>query len=253
MDYAIETVNLTKKFIPDRNPFQILLPAFKSTKFNNLAINNVNLQIKKGETFGLIGPNGAGKTTLIKILCCLILPSQGTAQVAGYNILRDERLVKDSIGLVSGEERSFYWRLTGRQNLSFFASLYNISSRQAKAKIESLLAFLEIEAPDKQFQEYSTGMKQRLAIARSLLNEPKVLFMDEPTKSLDMGCAQKLRVFIRDKLVRQQKITVFFTTHNLEEAEYLCDRVALMANGQIRACGTMEETKKDISACFFAS
>lgn len=227
MTYAIETSGLTKEFI--------------RRKRTTLAVNDVNLRVKEGELFGLVGPNGAGKTTLIKMLCCLILPTRGTARVAGFDILENEDGVKASIGLVSGDERSFYWRLTGRQNLHFFASLYNLSSHQTKAKIKELLDFLEIEEPDIKFQEYSTGIKQRLAIARSLLNNPRVIFMDEPTKSLDPLAAQNLRRFIKEKLVGEQKKTVFFTTHNLEEANELAVRLALMDKGEIKALGTVSE------------
>ncbi|MFC1658031.1 ABC transporter ATP-binding protein [Candidatus Omnitrophota bacterium] len=252
MAYAIETVNLTKIFPQSNNLSQLLLNSLQKARINP-AIHNVNLQISKGEIFGLVGPNGAGKTTLIKILSCLILPSRGTARVAGYDILRDENGVKNSIGMVSGEERSFYWRLTGRQNLEFFASLYNLSRSYSKSRIEELVDFLEIKEPDKRFQEYSTGIKQRLAIARSLLNNPEILFMDEPTKSLDPGCAQKLRTLIKDKLARQRNTTIVFATHNLEETEYLSDRLALMDKGEIKASGRMAEIKGEITACFFGS
>jgi len=239
MSYAIETNGLTKEFIVYR----------KTT----VAINDVNLLIKEGELFGIIGANGAGKTTLIKILCCLILPTKGTACVHGYDILQNEEQVKSCIGLVSGEERSFYWRLTGRQNLQFFASLYNISASKAKERIKYLLDLLEIREPDRRYQEYSTGIKQRLAIAKSLLNDPKVLFIDEPTKSLDPETAQRVRAFIKNKIARQQNITVFFATHNLEEAEYLADHLALIDKGEIKVFGTMEEVGKNILTCFSAS
>jgi len=250
MNYYIEIYNLSKEFTHSREPAYFLLPSSKKLRTISV-VNNVNLQIKNGELFGLLGPNGAGKTTLIKMLCCLILPTEGTAKVVGYDILKDEEKIKVSIGLVSGDERSFYWRLTGRQNLQFFASLYNLTSNQAETKIKELLEFFEIEEPDKRFQEYSTGIKQRLAIAKSLLNNPKVLFIDEPTKSLDPKTAQRLRVFIKDKIAKQQNITVFFATHNLEEAEYLADRLAVMAEGEIRACGRMEDIRGEIRKCFY--
>lgn len=253
MDYAIETSNLTKEFHQSRNFPKILASLFQKANIFNFAVNNVNLHIKKGEIFGLIGPNGAGKSTLIKMLCCLIQPTKGTARVAGYDILKDEIKVKNSIGLVNGEERSFYWRLTGRQNLNFFASLYNIYPDVAKSKIKDLLDFFDIEEPDKKFQEYSTGIKQRLGIARSLLNNPKVLFMDEPTKSLDPGNARRLRAFIRNKLARQQNMNIFFATHNFEEAEYLADHLALIDKGEIKASGTVKEVRNEILTCFFAS
>lgn len=244
MEYAIEITNLSKYFMQG-----FFVKRMKPV----YVLQEISLKVKYGELFGLVGPNGAGKSTLIKTLCCLILPIKGTANVAGYDILENQEEVKASIGLVNGEERSFYWRLTGKQNLHFFASLHNLSSNQAKTKIKELLDFLEIEEPDKRFQEYSAGIKQRLSIARSLLNNPKILFMDEPTKSLDPYSAQKLRAFIKDKLVRQQNMTVFFATHNLEEAEYLSSRIALIDKGEIKISGTMQEIKKDILACFFVS
>lgn len=245
MTYAIETENLSKKFIQTKSLSKLISQPFRKGK-EILAVNNISLQVEKGILFALVGLNGAGKTTLIKILCSLILPSRGIAYVNGYNILTNAERAKASIGLVTGEERSFYWRLTGRQNLDFFAVLYNLSKKQAKVRVEELLDLLEIEEPDKRFQEYSTGMKQRLAIARSLLNDPQVLFMDEPTKSLDPVSAQGLRAFIKEKLVRRQQKTLFFTTHNLNEAEVLSDRLAIMDKGKIGAQGTLEELKESM-------
>lgn len=230
MAYIIETNSLTKEFIRRRG--------------STLAVNNVNLRVEDGEIFGLLGPNGAGKTTLIKTLCCLILPTKGRAKVAGFDILENEDEVKASIGLVSGDERSFYLRLTGRQNLHFFASLYNLSPKEAKMRIKELLDYLDITEADRRFQECSTGMKQRLAIARSLLNNPRVIFMDEPTKSLDPLVALNLRKFIKQKLVGEQKKTVFFSTHNLKEAYELSDRLALMDRGEIKALGTVAELRQ---------
>jgi ABC-2 type transport system ATP-binding protein len=250
MAYAIETANLTKEFVQANSLFSSFLCPCKRKKIT-LAVDSVNLQVKRGELFGLLGPNGAGKTTLIKILCCLILPARGTAKIAGYDILKEEEKVKASIGLVSGDERSFYWRLTGRQNLQFFASLYNLSRSYSKSRIEELLDLVGIKEPGKRFQEYSAGIKQRFAIAKSLLHNPEVLFMDEPTKSLDPGTAQKLLEFVKEKLVRQENKTIFFASHNLAEAEYFADRLAIMEKGKIASCGTPEELKGEISRCFF--
>lgn len=250
MANAIETLSLTKQFTQPKTLSNLILHPFRKSEIS-LAVDDVALQVKEGELFGLIGPNGAGKTTLIKMLCCLILPTSGTAKVAGFDVLKNEDNVRASIGLVSGDERSFYWRLTGRQNLHFFASLYELSKNQAREKINNLLGFLEIEEPDKRFQEYSTGVKHRLVIARSLLNNPRILFMDEPTKSLDPGTAQDVREFIKEKLGRQQGKTIFFATHNLDEAKFLADRLAIMDKGEIRAIGTIEELRPEISRCFF--
>lgn len=244
MNCIIETTDLTKKFIQSRNLAGLFLHSNQRTRVT-LAINNINLQVKESELFGLIGPNGAGKTTLIKILCCLILPTEGRAKVAGCDILDDEKKVKASVGLINGDERSFYWRLTGRQNLQFFASLYNLSPAQIKLKIKELIDFLEIREPDKMFHEYSTGMRQKLAIARSFLNDPQILFMDEPTKGLDPLAACSLRKFIKEELVGKHKKTVFFATHNLEDVNELADRIAFINRGEIKEIRTISELRQE--------
>lgn len=233
MNYAIQVANLSKDF---RRGF-----FFGKGKITH-ALKGVNLDITRGESFGLLGINGAGKTTLIKILCGLILPTRGMAKISGLNIL-DNR-TKKITGLASGEERSFYWRLTARQNLDFFSCLYGLSAASAKKRIDYLFDLLEIERPDRRFQEYSVGMKQRLLIARALLHDPQVLFMDEPTKSLDYFSANRLRKFIKEELLARQNKTVFFTTHNLEEIEQLSDRIAIIHKGQIKATGTMQQLRQ---------
>lgn len=241
MPHAIETISLTKKFRQNRS-------LFRSQKDKVVqAVDGVDLQVRKGELFGLVGPNRAGKTTLLKLLSTLILPTSGKASINGYDILREEEKVRASIGLVTGGERSFYWRLTGRQNLRFFATLYNLSRLEAKKRIDELLELLELkEQADVQFQQYSTGIKQRMAVARCLLNDPEVLFMDEPTKSLDPGAAHKLREFIKDELVGRKGKTILFVTHQMAEAEDICDRVAIMDDGKIKACGSMDELRRAV-------
>ncbi len=241
MPYAIETIGLTKEFRKNKS-------LFRSQKDGVLrAVDGVDLQVRKGELFGLVGPNRAGKTTLLKLLSTLILPTSGKASINGYDILKEEEKVRASIGLVTGGERSFYWRLTGRQNLRFFAALYKLSSLEAKKRIDELFELLELkEQEDIQFQQYSTGIKQRMAVVRCLLNDPEVLFMDEPTKSLDPGAAYKLREFIKDELVGRKGKTILFVTHQMAEAEDICDRVAIMDNGKIKACGSMDELRKAV-------
>src|SRR3989338_2498774 len=160
MSYLIETIGITKHFP-------------KTT-----ALKGINLQVKEGEIFCLLGPNGSGKTTLLKILATLILPTGGTAYINGFEIISQPMAVKASIGLVTGEERSFYWRLTGRENLEFYATLYNLRPGIAKDRINYLINLLKIESPDRRVGEYSAGMKQRLGIARGLLHDPSVLLMD---------------------------------------------------------------------------
>ncbi|MFA5114476.1 MAG: ABC transporter ATP-binding protein [Candidatus Omnitrophota bacterium] len=248
MDCTIKVTGLTKQFFPSRGIYTALLHPLEKPR-PILAIDDITFEVKKGEFIYLVGPNGAGKTTLIKIMSVAVLPTSGRAMVNGYDVVKDESRVKASIGLISGDERSFYWRLTMRQNLDFFAALYNLSAVQARIKIEELANFLDITSYlDRRFQECSTGIKQRLAIARALLNNPSVLFMDEPTKSLDPLTARNLRDFIKDRLVREQKKTVVFVTHNLSEVEDFADRIVIMYQGRIKACGTIPDLRQTINS-----
>ena len=243
---VIETKDLTKHFTPSTNLIGLLPLMFRKRPVVKV-VESVDITVEKGEIFGLLGPNGAGKTTLIKMLCTLIVPTRGTAYVNGSDIVKQGEAVRKSIGLVTGEERSFYWRLTGRQNLRFFGSLYNLKAGDAKRKIGYLVELLDMrEYIDVRFDEYSTGMKQHLAVARSLLCDARVLFMDEPTKSLDYHSSTQLRRFIRERIVGQERKTVFFTTHILKEAEDFADRIAMMDRGCVKAVGTVPELKRKI-------
>ncbi|MEA1906400.1 MAG: ABC transporter ATP-binding protein [Euryarchaeota archaeon] len=242
MRYAIETHDLTKKFALQKGLTDFLRHPFGKDAMT--AVVDVNLNVKNGELFGILGPNGAGKTTLIKMLCTLISPTVGTAYVNGYDIAKDSGKVRESIGFITADERSFYWRLTGRQNLKFFASLHNFYSGDAEARIDKLLSLVGMgERADDRFLSYSAGMKQRMAIARGLLNDPAVIFMDEPTRALDPGAAQNVREFVRDRIVGDEGKTVFLSTHHLPEAEELCDRIAIINDGRIVAVGTLNELK----------
>jgi len=227
---AIKTSSLTKKFTKDR-----------------IAVDGIDLTVYKGELFCLVGNNGAGKSTLIKMLCNLILPTSGEMFINGYSMLRDPEKASVTIGLVTGDERSFYWRLTGRQNMEFFAVLYGLDSGTRKARINELFSILGIKEPDKCFQEYPSGIKQNLSIARALLNDPDILFIDELTKNLDPTTARDLTRFIKEVLVKKQGKTVFFSTHQLCEAEELADHIAFMSRGRIMAVGILDELKGKIN------
>lgn len=243
--YSIETQNLTKKFYLHNGLFNLIKKSLQKDEFTSL--EDINLKIRGGEVFGIIGPNGAGKTTLIKILCTLITPSLGAAYVNDYDVVNESKNVRESIGLVTTDERSFYWRLTGRQNLKFFASLHNIYSAKADERVSDLLDIVRLrDKADSLFMSYSAGMKQRMAIARGLLNDPIVLFMDEPTRSLDPGAAQNLRDFINEYIVKESGKTIFLSTHNLNEAEQLCNRIAVFDEGKIVVTGSPEELKKSL-------
>jgi len=240
---VIEGIGLTKTFVNHRSLRELIVhPLQRATRTR--ALRGVDIRVARGEIFGLLGPNGAGKTTLIKILCCLILPDEGRATIDGIDTVR-ENAVKRRIGLVHSDERSFYWRLSARQNLRFFARLYDVPSRRIESRIDELLRRVDLEAAaDRPFSGYSSGMKQRVAIARALLHDPPILFMDEPTRSLDPSSARKLRGFVRDELNGRDGKTIVLATHNLREAEMLTDRLAILVRGRALQVGTVDEVRR---------
>jgi ABC-2 type transport system ATP-binding protein len=243
MDYAIEGFQLEKSFAKKRSLRQLVTRPFDDPGRVE-ALRGVDLHVKTGEIFGLLGPNGAGKTTLVKILSCLVLPDRGRAVVGGFDV-RHENKVKPRLGLVHSDERSFYWRLTGRDNLRFFARLYDVPGVRIESRIDELLRKVDLtEAASRRFSDYSTGMKQRLAIARALLHDPPILLMDEPTRSLDPASSLALRALIRDELKARDGKTILLATHNLREAEALCDRIAILVEGTVRQVGTIAEVRR---------
>jgi ABC-2 type transport system ATP-binding protein len=242
MTLAIEVRNLTKRFHRSTGYMDLLPSSIRKRQWIT-AVQDVSLEIKDGELFGLLGPNGAGKTTLIKMLCTLILPTSGRAACYGYDVVREEQRVREMVGLVSADERSFYWRLTGRQNLEFYAALYHMPAQQMRERIDELLSLVGLaEDAERRFHHYSTGMRQKLAIARGLLNNPKLLFVDEPTKGLDPVSAQSVQDFLREKVAGVGR-TVIMATHQMTEAEQLCDRVAILDRGRIIALGSVAELR----------
>jgi ABC-2 type transport system ATP-binding protein len=231
---AIETLDLCKTFAP-------LLPRF-TRRQPTIALDGVTLSVPQGSIMGLLGPNGAGKTTFIKLLCGLVLPTRGTARVAGHDLVREAAGLHRRIGLVTSDERSFYWRLTGRQNLEFFATLYNLKGRALRARVDELLTLVDLTADaDRRFDAYSSGMKQRLAVARGLLHDPDILFLDEPTKGLDPQATLRVHALVQD-LVRRGK-TVVIATQRLDEAEKLCQRIAFFSRGKVKAEGTQADLR----------
>ena len=213
------------------------------------ALTDVNLDIAPGEFFGLFGPNGAGKTTLIRILTTLILPSAGSAAIYGHDVVREAGLARAHLGLVFSNENSFYGRLTGRQNLEFFAALQNLSRAETRRQIDALLELFGLtNAGGTPFQFYSTGMRQKLNVVRALLHDPPVLFLDEPTKGMDVLTAETLRRLLREELVQRRHKTVLLTTHDLEEMEALCDRVGILDGGRLRGVGAPAALIQEASA-----
>ncbi|MCL4472819.1 MAG: ABC transporter ATP-binding protein [Actinobacteria bacterium] len=247
-DVVLETHNLTKEFIKRKG---ISSPSNPFEKIVFSAVKGIDLTVRRGEIFGLLGPNGAGKTTLTKMLCTLVLPSAGKATICGFDLAKQQGKVKGKIALISSEERSFYWRLTGRQNLEFFAALHGLSKKVATERIEEVLEIVEMkDAAHRRFQEYSTGMKQRMGLARGLLADPEIFFMDEPTKGLDPIATWQLHEFIRSSLAASGK-TVVVATHHLAEAEQICDRVGIMFGGEMLANGPVKELTGDATLSDF--
>ena len=226
--------NLTKKFFKKKDQ--------NSKKQSILAVDHINLEIKKGEILGIIGPNGAGKTTLLKMLSTLILPDEGTVTIDGYDLVKDSNIIKNNISLVSGEfVRSFYWRLSGRQNMIFFAKLRNIWDNTER--VDELIELFNLQKHKNELvMKYSTGMKHKLAFAVALLNNPSVLFLDEPLTGIDPVTSFEIKSLIKDKFKDK---TIIWTSHNLYEIEQMCDRIALINNGKIQMIGTPEELTRE--------
>jgi len=209
------------------------------------ALTDVSFSVGRGEMIGLLGANGAGKTTLLKIITTLLYPTSGRVLIDGMDVSASPNQVRRKIGLVTCDERSFYWRLTGRQNLSFFGALYGLTREQVQERGESLLEMLGLAAAaNERYQGYSSGMKQKLAIARGLLADPAIVFYDEPTRSLDPLSAQNVREWIRSMRASSPGQTHVIATNQLSEAEQLCDRVVILARGRLIAQGTIREIRE---------
>ena len=254
LDSAIRTVGLIKRY-PTRSggngyhrghgehsvgSFVNIAAMIKGTRGPFIeALRGVDLDIKKGEVFGLLGPNGAGKSTLIKILCTLVIHDEGDVFVNGYDVKKQPGKVLRNLQAVLPESRGFSWRLSGRQNLEFYAMLYGLSKEAAKERIDYLLnttGLKQREADD--YQRYSTGMQRKLLLCRALLRDTQCLLFDEPTSGLDPASAIEFRRLLRDKLSREEGKTIFLSTHNLDEAQDICDRIAILDRGKIIACDT---------------
>jgi len=211
-----------------------------------VAVEDVSFSIKSGELFGLLGPNGAGKTTTVKMLATLLIPTKGTATVLGHDVVKDANEVRKHIGFIFGGERGLYWRLSGIDNLRYFASLYGVEPEVSKKRIPYLLDMVGLNGRgNERVEGYSRGMKQRLHVARTLLHDPEILFLDEPTIGLDPVGAREFRQVIRD--LQSEKKTILLTTHYMFEADSLCQRVAVIDKGTIVAMDSPSELKKHVA------
>ncbi len=230
----IEVHSLSKKFTVKEGA------AFRKTSKTITALEDVSFSVKKGEIFGLLGPNGAGKTTTIKTICTLLQPTSGEVRVNGHDVVKESQQARQDLGVMLTGDRTLYWKLSGRENLEYFAALYHMNRAQAKKRIQYLLKLVGLdERQDTLVENYSTGMRIRLSFIKGILHEPPVILLDEPTMSLDPQSARLIREIIQD--MRRQGHAILLTTHYMEEADQLSDRVAVIEHGKIRVVSTIQD------------
>lgn len=248
-ELAIRTEQLSKQFTLPRGLRAMLGQGWRHRRHNDAsertvtAVEGVSLHVPPGQLYALLGPNGAGKTTLIRLLCTMIVPSSGQGSIFGFDLSQSNQ-IRQVIGMSSGDERSFYWRLSGRNNLEFFGVLCGLSEQQSRQRANQLLEKVDLAShADRPFRTYSSGQKQRLSIARALLHHPRLLFLDEPTRSLDPTATLRLHEFIEQDLLAGEGMTILLTTHRLDEAERLSQRIGIMDRGRLQAEGTPDELR----------
>lgn len=228
-----------------RRVFKTTIGVFRRKVKEVVAVEDISLSIRQGELFGLLGPNGAGKTTTVKMLTTLLIPTSGRASIMGLDVVKDADRVRPRIGFIFGGERGLYWRLSGQDNMRYFASLYHVDADTAKKRIPELIELVGLTGREKEKVEgYSRGMRQRLHIARALLHDPEVLFLDEPTIGLDPVGARELRMTIRH--LQSVNKTILLTTHYMFEADALCQRIAVIIKGRIVALDTPQKLKQTV-------
>ncbi len=235
---AIEIRNL-------RRVFKASIGVLRRSIREVVAVDDISFDVRPGELFGLLGPNGAGKTTTVKMLTTLLIPTSGTARIEGLDVVEDAESLRSRIGFIFGGERGLYWRLSGIDNLRYFASLYHVEPEVARKRIPFLLEMVGLaDRGQEKVEGYSRGMKQRLHIARTLIHDPEVLFLDEPTIGLDPVGARELRVVIRN--LQSEEKTILLTTHYMFEADSLCQRIGVIDKGRIIALDSPEGLKKHV-------
>jgi ABC-2 type transport system ATP-binding protein len=228
-----------------RRVFKATIGTIRRRSKEVVAVDGISFDVRDGELFGLLGPNGAGKTTTVKMLTTLLIPTAGSATILGHDVVRGADAIRSRIGFIFGGERGLYWRLSAKDNLRYFADLYHVDPDVAKRRLPELLELVGLSGrEDEKVEGYSRGMRQRLHVARCLLHDPQVLFLDEPTMGLDPVGARELRQVINN-LVAQDK-TVLLTTHYMFEADALCERIGVINHGKIVALDTPEGLKRHV-------
>ena len=247
---AIEAVGISKQYPPAR---LLGMLSRKGARVGE-ALRDVSFCVNPGEMVGLLGPNGAGKTTLLKIAATMLYPSSGTMRIGGCAIDENPIEARRRIGLITSDERSFYWRLTGRQNLEFFAALWDVPSHLASRRISELLERLSLaHAADQPFFAYSSGMKQKMAIARGLLADPSIVLYDEPTRALDPLSTRNIRGWLRSHRLAAPQTAHLIATNQMDEAEQLCDRLIVLNRGRIVASGSIAEIRGRLQSTWFTA
>lgn len=241
----ISVRNLTMRFPVAKRYRELLFTPLRPRRVST-ALTNVSLDIQSGDRIALMGPNGAGKTTLLKLIGGLLFPTEGEIIVNGFNTFRDNHSARKLIGFVFNEERSFFWRLSGRQNLEFFGALDNLSGKHLHERIQHMIHLVGLEhAADRPVSAYSSGMKQRLALARVLMADPEVLILDEPTRALDpVACDEMVDLILAD-IHQSLKKTLLIATHRPEEAMTLCNKVMVISNGHLKSFDSIAKLTSD--------
>jgi ABC-2 type transport system ATP-binding protein len=238
---VLEAVNLKKTYLRDLPLYkQIFLPFSKRQKVK--ALDSVSISIEAGQVLGVVGPNGAGKTTLLRILADVLEADGGKVSICGYVLGKNGFSIRGRIGYVSSDERSFFWRLTGRENLEFFARLYGLSAGHAKKRTAELMKQFGFEnKADQLFRDYSAGMRKKVSVMRALLHEPSLLLLDEVTNSLDPSSAKMVKEMVRRYVSEQKGCAAIWSTHRLEEISQICDKVVMIDSGRIISGGLTED------------
>lgn len=241
---VIEVEDLGKHFILERPLYMQVFAPFAARKTIH-ALRDISFSLDVGEILGVVGPNGAGKTTLLRILADLLEPDHGRVRLLGKEINRKHQ-TRAYTGYVPSDERSFFWRLTGEQNLHFFARLYGVPGVQARCRISKLLEFFSLETKAAQlFRDYSAGMRKKLALIRALIHQPKVLLLDEATNSLDPPSIKRTISFVRDYVSAESGCACVWSTHRLEEIVELCDKLLVIDNGHMSFFGSVSDLKHE--------
>jgi ABC-2 type transport system ATP-binding protein len=212
-----------------------------------VALDHTSFTIERGELFGLLGPNGAGKTTLVRCIATLLIPDSGKITIFGNDAFKQSMEARRQLGLLTSGERTLYWKLSGRENLNFFAALYGLGGKERNKRIDYLMELLDLKDVDNErVEKYSSGMKQKLSLARAMLHDPNILLLDEPTLGLDPRFSRFIRTFIKDELIKKGGKTILLTTHYMDEADELCERIAFINRGKIIDIKTPAQYKNEI-------